>query len=390
MPEESTINHERDDPGGSGVSNGRVPESRAGQPHDVTALVSFRNGLAARLERWRGRPTLVAVAAMNAITGFAVAAILAPSAFGADADTFRGCALFVAEGRTDFCGSLYSPLFALVARPLTWVSPAAAAVAMTLIGIAILVIGVKLETRGQAPGNRVLVAIAALGFAPVVYELLLGQTTLLIAAALYPAARRADAFRYGIPLGIALALAPKPLLLPVLVWMMVWRRRALTAALLAALTLTCVGLVLMGPDQYRQWVAVLTGAGRESLSGTFALSLKGNFSLWPLDPARFAYAAAISAATVWAILRDGSRGFVAALFAGLLLAPYTGLYAASILLLAVKPALAFAPRATRVLALIANPALVLVLALAAWSAAGLAACLPLARPWKVRLPVGRP
>ncbi len=349
-----------------------------------------RDHLAARLERWSGRPTLVAVAAMNAITGLAAAAFLAPLSFGADAAEYRRCASFVAEGRIDFCGFLYSPLAALVARPLTWVSPTTAAVAMTLIGFAILVTGVRLETRGQAPVDRALVAVAALGFAPVVYELLLGQTTLLIVAALYPVARRADAFRHGIPLGIALALAPKPMLLPVLIWMMVWRRRALMSALLAALTLTCLGLALMGPDQYGQWVSVLTGAGRESLLGTFSLSLAGNFSLWPLDPARFAFAAAISAATLWAILREGSRGFVAALFASLLLAPYTGLYAASILLLAVKPALAFAPRATRVLALIANPALGLFLALAAWSVGGLAACLPLARPWKVRVNVGRP
>lgn len=388
MPEGSTITGEQADLGGSGVPNGRVREPRAGRPHDVTEIVSFRDGLGSRLERWSGRPTLVAVAAMNAITGLAVAAILAPPSFGADADTFRRCAS-AAEGRID-CGSLYSPLLALVARPLTWVSPTTAAIAMTLIGFAILVIGVKLETGGQAPVDRVLVAVAALGFAPVVYELLLGQVTLLIAAALYPAARRADAFRNGIPLGIALALAPKPLLLPVLVWMMVWRRRALTAALLATFTLTCMGLVLLGPDQYRQWVLVLTGAGRESVSGTFSLSLAGNFSLWPLDPARFAFAAAIGAATLWAILRDSSRGFVAALFAGLLLAPYTGLYAASILLLAVKPALAFAPRATRVLALVANPVLGLLLALAAWSVGGLTACLPLARPRKVHVPVRRP
>src|SRR5664280_3904655 len=78
----------------------------------------------------------------------------------------------------------------------------------------------------------------------------------------------------------------------------------------------------------------------------------------------------------WVIVREPSRGFVAALLAGLLLAPYTGLYAATILLLAVKPSLAFAPRATRVLALIANPAFVLLLALAAWSIGGLVACFP--------------
>jgi len=78
-------------------------------------------------------------------------------------------------------------------------------------------------------------------------------------------------------------------------------------------------------------------------------------------------------------LASTAAGCGAALFAGPLLAPYTLLYAASIMLLAVKPALGFAPRATRVLALIANPALVLLFALSAWSVAGLAACLPLER-----------
>jgi hypothetical protein len=346
----------------------------------MTKGAPIRDRLAARLERWSGRQTLIAVAAMNAIIGLAAAAILAPVAFGADANTFRGCALWVAEGRTDFCGFLYAPLTALVARPLTWVSPTGAAVVMTLLGLAILVAGVRLDTRGQAPVDRVLVAVAALGFAPVVYELLLGQTTLLIAAALYPVVRRADAFRNGVPLGIVLALAPKPLLVPVLVWMMVWRRRALTSALAAAMMLVCLGLVLLGPDQYRQWLSVLTGAGGESLSGTFSLSLKGNFSLWPLDPARIALAAAIGVASLWVILREPSRGFVAAVLAGLLLAPYTGLYAATILLLTAKPALAFAPRATRVLALIANPVFVLLLALAAWNIGGLAASLPRKRP----------
>jgi hypothetical protein len=356
----------------------------------VTETVSARDRLAAALMRWSGRPTLVAVAAMNAITGLAAAAILAPGSFGQDADVFRACAVFVAAGRSGFCGFLYSPLTALIARPLTWVSPTTAMVAMSLAGLAILVAGVTLETRGQARVDRVLVAVAALGFAPVVYELLLGQTTLLIAAALYPVARRRDAFRNGIPLGIVLALAPKPLLLPVLLWMAVWRRQALAAALLATLTLTGVAIALLGSDQYREWLSVLMGAGRESVAGTFPLSLRGNFSLWPLDPARLALASAVGGATLWAILRDCPRGFVASLLAGLLLAPYTGLYAASILLLAVKPALAFAPRATRALALTANLALALLAALAAWSGAGLVACLPFERPWKGSAPGKRP
>ncbi len=53
---------------------------------------------------------------------------------------------------------------------------------------------------------------------------------MLIAAAVYPvrdARRRTPA---ASPLGIALALIPKPLLLPVLLWMLVRRRQALLGA----------------------------------------------------------------------------------------------------------------------------------------------------------------
>ena len=315
---------------------------------------------------------------MNAITGLAAVWVLAPLSFGRDADTFRRCALFAAEGRLD-CDFHYPPLTALVALPLTLVSWTTAEIVMTLIGIAILVTGVVLETRGRAPVDRVLVGIAALGFAPVVNDVLLGQVTLLIAASLYPVVRRGDAFRNGIPLGIALALAPKPLLVPVLVWMLVWRKRALTAALLTGLLMTCLGLAVMGFDQYAQWISVLAESGRVSVSG--------NLSIWVvgLNPASLALGVVTGAATLWAILRQPGQGFVAALLAGLLLAPYTLLYAASILLLAVKPALAFAPRATRMLALIANPAMGLLLALPAWSMAALAVCVPWRRrpgPWR--------
>jgi uncharacterized membrane protein len=134
---------------------------------------------------------------------------------------------------------------------------------------------------------------------------------------------------------------------------------------------------VLGLEQYREWILVLTGAGRESVEGSFVLSLRdtGNFSLWPLSPVTFALACAVAAATVWAIVRDCPRGFVASLFAGLLLAPYSLLYAFSILLLAVKPALAFAPGATRALAFIANLVRASPVLLIAWSLGGLSACL---------------
>ena len=338
--------------------------------------MSVRDRVGAVLERWSGRPTLFAVVVMNVITGLGLGAGIGAANFGGDSGLYRHCALLLAEGQTAFCGFLYSPLMALVARPLTWLSPTTSAITMTLVGGAIVLIGVLLETRGKAAIDRVLVAIAALTFAPVVYELLLGQTTLLIAAALYPLARRPDGFRNGIPFGIALALAPKPLLFPILVWLLVWRRRGLAGTVLAALLLTGVGVVFVGIDQYRDWILVLGGAGRESVAGTLTLSLHGNFSLWPLNPATFALAGVVAAATLWTIVRDSSRGFVAALLAGLLLAPYSILYAFSILLLAVKPALEFAPRATRALALIANLLGAFIPVPIAWALAALFECLP--------------
>ena len=320
---------------------------------------------------------------MNAIVGLAVAVILAPVGFGRDADFYRSCAQSVAAGGSE-CVSLYPPLTAIVAQPLTWLSPTAAAILMTFIGVVILAAGLISETRGRAVVDRVLIAVAAFGFAPVVYELLLGQVTLVLAATLYSAARREDSYRSGLFLGLVLAVAPKPMLLPVLAWMLVWRRRALAAAMATTLAMTGLGVALTGLDQYRQWLSVITGAGQASVGGSFALSLSGNYSLWPLDPIKIVVAVVIGAATLWAILREPSRGFVAALLAGLLLAPYTGLYAISILLLAVRPAIEFAPRTTRLLALTANLALGLLFALVPWGVFALAASIGWPRRWPAR------
>lgn len=347
----------------------------------MTGTQPLRDRLTLVLERWSGRPTLFAIAVMNAITGLGFAVKEGHDVFGADSGLYRQCAVLLADGQTEFCGFLYSPLTALVARPLTWVAPVTAMLTMTLIGAGIVVAGVILETRGQAVIDRILVAVAALTFAPVVFELLLGQTTMPIAATIYLFARRPDSFRSGIPFGVALALAPKPLLFPVLLWMLVWRRRALTASAATALLLTAVGVGLLGFAQYLDWISVLAGAGSASVAGTFILATHemGNFSMWPFNPATILLAGGVVAATLWTILRDAERGLVAALLAGLLLAPYSLLYAFSILLLAAKPAFKFAPRATRLLALTANLAGYFLSVLTVWTLSALYACVSINR-----------
>jgi hypothetical protein len=164
--------------------------------------------------------------------------------------------------------------------------------------------------------------------------------------------------------------------------MLVRRRRAMLGLVGAAAATMLVGLLVAGPDLHRQWL--------DTRAATGAVARNGNRSLWAAPGAiATTLALAVVAATLFATWRDESAGFIAALFAGLLLAPYTLVYAASILLLAVSPGLEIAPVATRVLALVANPAMVG--AFGAWCGAGLATTVAAARgaPGDDRLSGGR-
>ena len=312
------------------------------------------------------RPYLVALATLNAIFGVITAWILFPLTFGSDAEIYRRGALGIQAGffAEDF---LYPPLTGVLALPLTWASPTAAAVAMSLIGLAIVLSGIWIETTRLVRVERVLVAIAVLGFVPLVYELITGQVTMLMAAAIYPLRDR-DGWRRGIAFGVMLALLPKPLLAPLLVWMLFRRPRALAAAFITVAAVTLFGIAIMGLDIYRAWIDALVGTGQITRPGNIALTALGAPALvLPL-------AAATLLLALWAIITDERRGFVAALAASMLAVPFTLMYAVSILLLAVRPALAVAPRATRVLAFIANPAVLV--AFIAWAGAVLVSVLP--------------
>ena len=180
---------------------------------------------------------------------------------------------------------------------------------MSGIGLALLLAAASGSRRhGSRPIDRILIVIAAVTFVPVVYELLLGQVTMLIAAAIYPVRDR-DGVRRGIPLGIVLALIPKPMLLPVLLWMLVRRRHALLGTIAAAAAMTLIGVVLMGPDIYRAWVDVLTATGE--------ITRRGNLALTSIDAPAITAILLIAtiAAAAWAVLRDDRRGFVAVLLA---------------------------------------------------------------------------
>ncbi|MFN8629633.1 MAG: glycosyltransferase family 87 protein [Chloroflexota bacterium] len=307
--------------------------------------------LAARLEPFRGRPSLVAIATMNLITGFVALAVLAPLSFGADAAAYRRGALAVAAGGYDK-DFLYTPLAALLATPLTWMPEFAAALLMTAIGIAALTIGVIVETRGLASIDRVLCFIAAIGFLPVVNELLLGQITLLFAAALWPIVRWPDRRRNGIAFGIAMALAPKPALLPVLLWMLLRRRQALIGVVIAGALTLGLGVLVMGVDAHQHWLAVLQRAG--------SVNRLGNVSLWTFGLTGGAILLSMPLLVSYIVSLWGSEdsGLIASLLAGLIFAPYTLVYSATILLLVVRNADRLMPWRTRLLALVANPLMI--------------------------------
>jgi hypothetical protein len=321
-----------------------------------------------------GRPWLLAIAVMNAITGIAALVILIPLTAGSDTEIFRRGAQGILDGfiAKDF---LYAPLFGVLAAPLTWVTLPVAAWAVSLTWLAVLLAGIALETRGLPRVDRVLITIAVLGFIPVVYELLIGQVTILMAAAVYPVRAR-DGFGRGLALGLFIGLVPKPMLVPLLLWMLLYRRRALLAALAVAAAVTAAGVALLGTDIYHAWLDAMVGTGEVTRHGNMALTAISPPAL------ELTLMAIASAAALWAIVRNERAGFVAALVVAMLVQPFTLAYAISILLLAVRPAMAMAPRATRVLALTANIAVIGPFML--WAAAALAACVMATRPSRRR------
>ncbi len=333
-----------------------------------------------RLNVLGGRPALAAIALMNLITGGVGLVVLAPLSFGADAATFRRGAFALAAGGYDK-DFLYSPLAAALATPLTWGSEAGAAVVMAGIGVLLLTLGVTAETRGIELTDRLLVLVAAVGFLPVVNELLLGQITLVFAAAMWPVTYKSDRIRNGIPLGIVLALAPKPAFLPLLVWMALRRRRALTGLVIAAGATGTIGLLALGPDAHVRWLGVLMRAGNVTRSGS--LSLWADGMTW----SALSLALLVVVALFLCVRRSEGAGLIAALIAGLLLSPYTLLYSVTILLLVVRLAVRMAPQATRLVALTGNLALIAVPV--AWLGGTLLFLAALVRPAAPRRPAGR-
>jgi hypothetical protein len=322
------------------------------------------------------RASLALVAIISVLSGVALAIVTWAFTWSADIDrNLRAADALLAGHFGTVEGYVYSPFAAAITVPLLAIPAGAAVLVWFGAKVAAVLAGAAAATRDLPVASRGLIAVSVLSFVPIVHDLLLGNVTVALAAAVAVLAWQRDRALTGIPLGIVLAAVPKPVLIPVLVWMLLHRPRALVGALVVAAVATAATVMIFGIGPYLTWI--------DALRNPPILS-SGNFALSSWQPASAVLASAVTIAATFVALRRGEwPGLVCAVCCGLLVSTYTVVYGAG-LLLVVVPALArAAPRATILLALTAPIGLiaafpawvgaVMVVALAvptdAWSAA---------------------
>jgi Glycosyltransferase family 87 len=326
----------------------------------------LRQAASVLLGSWR--VWLVVVAATGAIIGVGFAILIAPDAWALDIERYLKASRDLAAGRfgTDRA-YLYSPLAALFTLPLTLVPIAVATLAWLIAKLGVLELAVRREVFGLPLIDGLLIGVAVLFFLPTSYDLLLGNVTVFVVAAVALVAWRTDRITSGIALGLILATAPKPQLIPILIWMLAFRRRALVGALATAALATLIAVLFVGIGPYLAWIDVL----RTPLY--FESHMEGNLNPDAVVPALALPIEALTLAGFLIALRRGETGgLVAATATGLLIAPYTLAYGAMMLLLAVRPVVRASPRTGLVLGLVGSAGVVLALPVyaLAWLIAG--------------------
>ncbi len=320
----------------------------------------------------RRRQGLLAVAMASAIVGVSVGIAIAPDAWTVDAQRNLAAARALVAGAfgSDH-GYVYSPAAAALTVPWTWLPESVAIGLWLVVRAMVLGIGVLLATRGWPPLDRLLAGIAVVSFVPVLYDLMLGNVSILLAAAVALVAWRRDGWWSGILLGVALATIPKPQLAPVLLWMLVYRPRSLLSSAATAGAVTLVGLALLGSGPYAAWIGVLRSV--DYLSSP----MYGNLSLLAFVPGGLGLviAAVACLATLAALARGSLPGLVACLALGMLVAPYTLAYAPVLLLVVARQLAERRPAESLVLAL--STSIGVIVALPVWLAGVLVTALRL-------------
>jgi hypothetical protein len=298
------------------------------------------------------RSALLALAALSVVSTASFVIRTAPFAWAADVHRNLSAARALLDGTFGTVeGYLYSPVAAALMIPALAVPEGWAVVGWLILKLAVLLAGTLWASRGLDSSDRFLAFVAVVGFLPVLHDLELGNVTIIVAASIAAVVWLPDRVATGVLLGIVLATAPKPGLVPVLFWMALFRPRALAEAFIVAGLAIIATWIFVGTSPFVAWIAALQ-APPNLISGNFSLSGL------PTLPAIVASVATI-VATVLAVRRGPVPGLLAALACGLLVSPYTILYAATILVVALPAVARAAPRTTLLLALTAPVGLIL-------------------------------
>jgi hypothetical protein len=231
----------------------------------------------------------------------------------------------------------YTPIGALVFVPLVPLSEVAAVWVWLLFKVAVLAIVAVWFSSRWSGNRRVLVALLALTFPPIVHDLVLGNVSTLTVLALLALARWHDG-RGGVAIGLVAALMPKPHLVPVLVYLAIRRPRDFVASAGTVGSMVVMGLLIFGADP---WIGFL-GTLREPLERTFTANVGWSALLGPAGVGVGLIIGFI--ALVAGLLLGGARGYGLSILAGILAGPYTFIHYLSGSLVAVEPVLRMRPR----------------------------------------------
>ena len=232
-----------------------------------------------------------------------------------------------------FDGYLYSPLLTAVVWPLTRLGLVPAIVTWACLKAVVVAICVWDATRGWPIGRRVAAFGLVFTWLFVLADLYMGNTEILIAAAMYVVV----AHRGPVPgtiMGLALATIAKPVLIPFLVWAWLFRRGEVMTAVAVAAVLSLVSAFVLGFQPYVAYATALLGAGR------FAVPFAGNLGLTGVAP-DLALPLGLLACCAYVLLlwrsHDESTALMWSLLVGLVAAPYVALYGAAQLLVGALP-----------------------------------------------------
>jgi len=253
----------------------------------------------------QGKLAWLAIAAVTIGLGAAAIVVLAPwTRDFLDARRVLQAGEAWASGHNpyDISGYFYTPALAVVASFLPdW-------------SVGVVVVGGLLTAVALSPRHPIAV-FAVLCYPPVWGDLALGNVTILLTGAVALAIARDHPLR-GVPLGIGLALVPKPMFVPIVLWLLVHRRRSATGVVLAGLAVTLPALLT---GLYPAFVmALVRGIGP---------SFEGNLGITAWLPWAGIPMTILALVLTLLVIRREEAGLMVAAIAGTLMGTYVGLYA---------------------------------------------------------------